>query len=297
MFTNVLSGLSATVRNYRMVLVIWAWHGALAAVAMAPALNWWRRAFDHAVEATTLLGGFNFAVLADLTKYDYVGGFGLLMSLMTGAVLLSILTSGFIVGGMLKVISGTGTARGVMHRFFGGGGYFFWRFFRLMLVGATAVAVVGAVLISALVAIETPLTENGSEVGSYVWLLFNLTALAIVCGLFLLALDYARIQVVIDDGRGMFRAYIRALGFVVRHAVTAYGMAIVILVAVGILSIGYLAYETTSPVASSWGAISLLFVFQQAIVLTRVGLRVSLIDAEFWYARRSDARVQDDDVR
>jgi hypothetical protein len=41
-----------------------------------------------------------------------------------------------------------------------------------------------------------------------------------------------------------------------------------------------------SPVASSWGAIALLFGVQQAITLTRVGLRVSLVDAEFRYALR-----------
>jgi len=285
MFTHLRNGLNATVRNYRLVLIVWAWHFALAAVAAAPALGWWRRAFDHAVEATTLLSRFNFAVLADLTKYDYVGAFGLLTSAMTGVALLSIVASGFIMGGMLKVISGAGASRGVMHRFFGGGGYFFWRFFRLMLVGATCVVVAGVVLTLALVAIEAPLVENGSETGSYVWLAFNLVILIFACGLFLLALDYARVQVVIDDTRGMIRAYFRALWFVVRHAVTTYGMAIVILIPVGVLMLGYIAYETVSPVASSWGAILILFVLQQMISFTRVGLRVSLVDAEFRYAR------------
>jgi hypothetical protein len=286
MFTNVLNGLSATVRNYRLVLLIWAWHVALAAVAVAPAVNWWRRAFDHAIEATTLLSRFNFAVLADLTKYDHAGAFGLLTSAMTSVALLSIIASGFIMGGMLKVISGTCTSRGVMHRFFGGGGYFFWRFFRLMLIGGTCAVVVGAVLTFTLVTIESPLTKNGSEAGSYLWLLLNLAVLATLCGLFLLALDYARIRVVIDDTRGMIRAYIRALVLVARHAATTYGMAIVILIPVGVLMLGYVAYETVSPVASSWGAILMLFVIQQAIAFARVGLRVSLVDAEFRYAQR-----------
>lgn len=286
MFDNVLNGLRATVRNYRLVLLICAWYAGLAAVAVAPALNWWRRAFDHATEATTLLRGFNFAVLADLTKYDYVGTFGLLNTAIAGMALLSIAASSFIMGGVLKVISGTGTSRGVMHRFFGGGGCFFWRFFRLLLAGGTCTVAVGAGLMFALVAIEGPLVENGSEVGSYLWLLFNLAVLAIACGLFLLALDYARIQVVIDDSRGMIRSYLRAVGFVVRHAVTVYGMAILILVPVGVLMLGYIGYEAVSPVASSWGAIALLFGIQQAIALTRVGLRVSLVDAEFKYALR-----------
>ncbi|MCX6545765.1 MAG: hypothetical protein NTV05_15295 [Acidobacteria bacterium] len=121
MLTDVLLGLRATVRDYRLVLLIWAGYAGLAAVAVAPALTWWRRAFDHATEASTLLRGFNFAVLGDLTKYDYVGAFGLLNSTIAGVALLAIAASSFMMGGMLNVISGTGTSRGLMHRFFGGG--------------------------------------------------------------------------------------------------------------------------------------------------------------------------------
>jgi hypothetical protein len=286
MLTDVLWGLRATVRDYRLVLLIWAGYAGLAAVAVAPALNWWRRAFDHSIEATTLLRGFNFAVLGDLTKYDYVGAFGLLNSTIAGVALLAIAASSFMMGGMLKVISGTDTSRGLMHRFFGGGGCFFWRFFRLLLVGGACAVIVVAGLMAALAAIESPFLENASEAGSYLWLLFNLPIVAIACGLFLLALDYARLQVVIDDSRGMARTYFRALLFVLRHPVTTYGMAILILILAAMLMLGYVAYETMSPVAASWGAIALLFGIQQAIALTRVGLRVSLVHAEFRYAVR-----------
>ena len=42
----------------------------------------------------------------------------------------------------------------------------------------------------------------------------------------------------------------------------------------------YLAYETNAPAAGSWGAIALLFLIQQAVVLGRVFLRVALVGAE-----------------
>jgi len=286
MFANVLNGVRETVRNYRMVLLIWAWYAMMAATAAAPALNWWRRAFDHSIEASTLLGGFNFAVLADLIKYDYVGAFGLLTSGLTGAMMLAVGASSFIMGGMLKVISGTGASRGLMHRCIVGAGYFFWRFFRLMLIGGTCTVAAGVVIMLALFAVESPLFANASEAATYAWLVFNLIVLAMSCGLFLLALDYARIQVVIDDARGMFRVYFRAPGFVARHAITAYGMAVLVVVAVAALMLGYVAYETVSPVASSWTLLILLFAMQQVILVLRVGLRVSLIDAEFRYAER-----------
>jgi hypothetical protein len=286
MLTNLVHGLTATVRNYRLVLIIWAWHLALAAVAALPALTWWRRALNHSVEAATLLRGFNFAALADVTKYDYVGAFGLLTMSMTGAALVSVVTSPFVMGGILNVLSNTDSRQSPMLRFFGGGGRFFWRFFRLMLIGGTCALVVGAVLMVTLAAVESPLVENGLEATGYLWLLFNLIVLAVACGLFLLALDYARIEVAVADSRGVTGAYFRSLGFVVRHAATVYGMATVVLVLVGTTVLGYLAYETLSPVASSWRAIVTLLVIQQTVFVTRVGLRVSLVDAEFRFAAR-----------
>jgi len=285
MFTNVLNGVKTAVGNWRVVLLIWAWYGALASVVVMPAVTWWRGAFNHAVEATTLLGGFNFAVLADLTKYDYVGALGLLTGAAAAAMVLSLVSSTFVMGGMIATISGAGDSRGVMHRFFGGAGRFFGRFLRLLLIGGTSACIAGVLLAVTLAAVESPFADSLSETGSYGLLVFNLAVLAIGCGLFLLALDYARIQVVIDDARGVFRVYVRALGFVVRHAVTTYGMAITIIGAAAALMLGYLAYETVSPVASTWASIALLVAIHQGVLVTRVGLRVSLVAAECRYAQ------------
>lgn len=286
MFTKVLNGVKTAVRNWRVVLLIWAWYGALAAVVVLPAATWWRGALNHAVDATTLLGGFNFAVLADLTKYDYVGAFGLLTGTAAAAMMLSLVSSSFIMGGMIATISGADASHGVMHRFFGGAGYFFGRFLRLLLIGGTGACVAGALLALTLAAVESPFSSNLSETGTYGLLVFNLAVLAIGCGLFLLALDYARIQVAIDDSRGVFRVYVRAVGFVVRHAVTTYGMAFTVIVAAAALMLGCLAYESVSPVASTWKLIAVLAAIHQGILVTRVGLRVSLVSAEFEYAER-----------
>jgi len=289
MFTTVLNGVNAAVGNWRVVLLIWAWYGALATVVVSPAVTWWRGAFDHAVEATTLLGGFNFAVLADLTKYDYVGAFGLLTGTAAVAMLLSLVSSSFIMGGMITIVSGADVPGGALHRFFGGAGRFFWRFVRLLLLGGAATCLAGTMLALTLGGVESAFAGSVSETGTYALLVFNLLVLAIGCGLFLLALDYARIQVVIDDAQSVFKVYVRALGFVIRHAVITYGMALAVLVAVAAAMLGYVAYESVSPVASTWKSIALLVVIQQGVLVTRVGLRVSLVAAEFRYAKRMTA--------
>ena len=72
-----------------------------------------------------------------------------------------------------------------------------------------------------------------------------------------------------------------------RHAVTTYALAITIIVAVAAMMLGYVAYESAAPVASTWKLIVLLVTIQQVVLVTRVGLRVSLVTAEFRYARRT----------
>ncbi|MEI6670008.1 MAG: hypothetical protein WCP29_17800 [Acidobacteriota bacterium] len=280
MFKMALDGLMSAVRNYRLVLVIWACQAGLACAAAVPALNWWRRAFDHSIEAAALLDGFNFGVLADLTKYDQAGAFGLLGSAMAGAVALAMVASPFVMGGTLSVLSGTHASRGALPRFFSGGGEFFWRFFRLMLLAGTCTVVVGGLMSAALAAVEAPLSQHGSEATLYLWAAVNLAWLAMTCGVFVLALDYARIQIAKGDTRGVFGAYMRAVGFVVRRALTTYPIALVFVVPSGALLLGYLAYETVSPVASGWGLMLALFAVQQVVVLLRIGLRVSLVAAE-----------------
>jgi len=130
------------------------------------------------------------------------------------------------------------------------------------------------------VGMTSPLTNSEWEPAGYLVGIGNILALVIVGALFLLALDYARIRVARDDSRSMFKAYFAALGFVLRHLPTTYGVAIPIVAMLAVLMVCYLAYETITPAASTWGAIATLFLIHQAVVLGRVFLRVSLVGAE-----------------
>ncbi len=287
MLTSIRDGLWAGLRHPKLVLLIWTWNLLLALCAALPAFGWWTRAFSRSPEASTLLQRFNFGVLADLTKYDEAGGFALLFGAVGGLMFLSLLASAFVMGGILEVLANDDDARPFLHRFFRGGGHFFWRFVRLLLIAGVCLVVVVATVSATVGALTAPMADSEWEPAGYLVGLGNLLVLAIVAAFFLLGLDYARIKVAALGSHGMLRAYFGALGFVARHLFATYAMALVMVVLMAALMLAYLGYETYRT-TDSWGAIALLLAVQQAVVLGRAGLRVALVGAErSFYARRT----------
>ena len=202
----------------------------------------------------------------------------MLTSGMLGAGVIALLASPFVMGGTLAVLGDKGRVHSFMARYFGGGGYFYGRFFRRMLIAGVSVVVVGGATTIILAAAAPVFGE--SEYGTYVGLLVDLVLVKAVCAAFFLALDYARIRVVQDDSRKMLRAYAAGLAFVLRHLLTTYAAALIVISGAGLLLVGYLAYETLAPVASTWGLIVALVAVQQLFAFVRTGLRVALIDTE-----------------
>jgi hypothetical protein len=283
MFAHLASGLRAALKHPKLVALLWGGYLLLALVPALPGLNWLRGAMDFSPAAGTALQRFDFGLAGELSNYDHSNVFGLLTMTLLGGVLVALLSSAFAMGGTLEVLGGEGEARPFMHRFFRGGGHFFWRFVRLTIIAAVCLVIVVGVVSVGVGAATTPLADSEWEPAGYLAGFARMIVAVLVGALFLLALDYARIRVARDGGRSMFKAYVRALGFVLRRLLTAYGIAIPIVVMLAALMVCYLAYETNAPAASTWGAIATLFLIQQAVVLGRVFLRVSLVGAERQY--------------
>lgn len=279
MFSSILKGLHGAWRQPKLVLLLWAWNLLLAAAVALPMWAWLRDALDLTVEGPALLGRFNMGAVADLVKYADPNPFDLLGAGARGAVLVALVASAFMNGGILEVLGASDDRRSFMHRFFRGGGHFFWRFVRLMIIAAVPCVLVTGVVAAAVTPAVQPLADSEWGYGVYVAGLLTLAAIGVSGGFFILALDYARIRVARDDSRGMFRAYLGALGFVMRHAFAAYGMAIVILVLVGVVLLLYVGHETVWT-TTGWGTLLLLVAVQQVVVLARTGLRVALVGAE-----------------
>ena len=280
MTAYITAGLRLAVRHLKAAWLLWAWYGLLALVPVVPAWTWWNGALGSSPEAASILKRFDIGVLLDVVAGKGINGIGLLTGAAAAAGVIAAVSSAFAFGGVLEVFGSDDDRRPFMHRFFRGGGHFFWRYFRLALIaGACALLAVG-VLAGPVARVLARFADTEWEPAGYLFGLGIALAVALVAGLFLLALDYARIRVARDDARGMLRAYVGGLRFVLRNVLTAYGVALSFVALLAALMLCYVAYETNAPAAGSWGAIALLFLIQQVVVFGRVFLRLALVGAE-----------------
>ena len=282
MMTRAIArGFSAVLGRPALVFTTWAWNLALAWLAALPAASWWAGGFDLHPSSDWLLDGFSMVPLVELSHYDRTFAPDLVQASMLGMVLIGLVTGPLVAGGVLEVLT-VGDGRPFLHRFFRGAGHFYGRFLRLTLVGGLAGVLVAGLVAAGLAVALQPLADSTWEPGWIVALAVQGIVIGLVALFFLLALDYARIQVALDDSRKMLRAWLAGLRFVMRRFGGVLAVALVFVAGVLALLGIYLAFASMGRFASS-GAILLLVVVQQAVVLVRAGLRVGWLDAEVGY--------------
>lgn len=280
MTASIKVGLREALQHPALVCLLFAWYALLALVPALPAWRWWSGALGASPEAATVLKRFDMGVFLDLTAGKGISGLGLLTGAAVAVGVVALLSSAFAFGGMLEVLGASDDRRPFMHRFFRGGGHFFWRYVRLAILAAAGLVLATGASSALMAAATAPLRESEWEPAGYLGSAASVAVFVVVAAFFLLALDYARIRVSRDDSRSMLRAYASGVGFVLRRLFAVYGIALVILVFELALLLGYVAYETNVPAAGSWAAIAVLFLVQQVVVLGRVFLRVALVGAE-----------------
>jgi hypothetical protein len=149
MTASIKAGLRAAVRHPKLVWLLWAWYGLLALVPALPAWTWWNGVLGSSPEAASVLKRFDLGVFLDLTAGKGIDGIGLLTGAAVAVALVAFVSSAFTCGGVLEVFGSDDDRRPFMHRFFRGGGHFFWRFVRLGIIafmsGAIVVGIVAAV--------------------------------------------------------------------------------------------------------------------------------------------------------
>jgi len=276
-FRSIAGGFRSALRRPGLVLLLWAWHTVLALVVTLPAWSRIRASSELLPETDVLLRGVQVGTLIELLQRE-AAVLPMLVATILGLVGVSVLSNAFLAAGTLEVLL-AGDDRRLLHRFFRGAGHFFSRSLALLAIASLSVMVVGGLSAAALSAALRPLGAGGSEVGGFVAGLVTLGVLALVAGVFLLALDYARVVLVIGDTPGAVRTWFRALRFVLVHPVATGGIGILFAILV-LTTLSLAAWLPLQLGATEWWAILSAVAVQQLLVLARVGVRVSQIAAQ-----------------
>jgi hypothetical protein len=283
-------GLKGAAKRPALTTLLWGINLALGLLAAIPAWTWWRDSFSYAPAADTLLSAFNFAAYGDIGHYNRAAVSALLTTSVVAMVVVAGVLGALVFGGMLEILRSS-DSRPFMHRFFRGAGHFFWRFLRLAIYTAIAAALATGLLAAALVPLLKPLDDSAWEPGWLVASAIRFVVIGAVLLIFLLALDYARIRVAVDDTRRAFRTWIASLGFVLRRVPATFGIVIVFAFLYAVLLAAYVGYCAVAPVDTRLWILMLVGV-QQVVMWLRVGVRVASVGAEIdFFEQRRPARA------
>jgi hypothetical protein len=195
-----------------------------------------------------------------------------------------LLVQTFLAGGVLSTLRGAigaWTVRGLLH----GAGFYFGRMFRVALLALFAAWIVFA--------LDGPLArwadararESVSESSAMAWLLGRHAVLLLALFFVNLVSGYAKAIVVLEERSSALLAGVSALAFCLRHFRRAFGHYL----AVALLGVACLAvWRTIDGAYTTTGYKTQLvtFVLLEALVLTRVSLRVLLMGGQLALYRR-----------
>jgi hypothetical protein len=280
-------GIAQSLRNVRLVLLVWGVFLTLAWVAALPAWRWFDGVLSLAPEGDRLLSGLNIALLKELTHYDRSPVMDIALGSASTFFIIALILNPFVAAGILGVLDSTPSPRvsgeragvkGVTRRFVGEGTRCYWPFARILLLVGILGAGVTMILTSGFEAASVAFDERGwPRVSMWIDNLM-LVMWLIVFGLSSLIVDVSRILMLRrDDGRAAAAVRL-ALSFVLRNAVSvvAIGCAFIVLLVAAIAIYNLIASGITP---LSWALIVSTILLQQLFALARTTLRVGLLAA------------------
>jgi hypothetical protein len=272
---SIGSGLRQAAGRPALATTLWLCNLLLAAIVAVPAWVAFGAPFNFSPESDQLLQGFNLRFLIEAFKYDRSSVLTLLSATTIAVALVALVGNALSAGGVLEILT-VRDGRRFLHRFWRGTGRFFGRFFRLLVMWLVTLVVLGALATMGTGVVSLVLSNSSSELARFLSNLLVPAVLLLVFGFCTLVLDYARVQMALDDSRSAFKAWFRALFFVVRHLPGTASIGIVFAaIALGLFAVS--VWYQTGARSDTGSLIALLFLVQQVTLWANSVLRVGAI--------------------
>ncbi len=278
-------------RTRTVVWILFLVNLGLAALASFPIYRDVLAFTGHSLMNQSLITGFSTDWLTDFS-INNPGTLERLARLMALMGLFSISANTVLAGGVVARFRSP-DERFSLGIFFRDTGRYAWRLLRLMVIGLVCYWIVFWVLNYRLRGFIDHRTRNSLHDRPVFWINLGVSILVLLgIGFVNLALDYARVKLVLEDGSSAIEAFLAALGFSLgrlRRAVTVY--ALPSLGGLALLGL-YVHHAPRASFVAHWGATSgasygeplglaLIFIGQQLIMFGRYWFRVATWASEW----------------
>jgi len=285
---SLRSGIATAGRHPRLTVIAWLSNALLAGVVALPSFAVFSSALGHSRESAQALEAFNLRVLWEVFHYDRSPVPGAIIALAAGLLVLWLVLSSFVAGGIFYTVSSGSSGEGAesleepgtrLAEFLAAGGGLFGRYLRLALITVLIAGFAQTLLGLASAPLLAALSNSPYEIGSIVAAALGAAQLVAIVGFLALVLDYARIDVSLSGRRSALRAWWMALRYVIRHPIATCSIGLVAATASTVVLAASLLLQASMP-ASTWLSIALLAAVQQLTMIARAAVRVAGIAAE-----------------
>lgn len=271
-------GIQTTIRNGRMLVLLWILHLLFSLLIVAPFHFLLDGRFSRSLLGERLFGGSEILWLGDLV-YRFQEIQPLLNGFMIGAAILFLLFLVFLNGGIIGRVA-AGGERATPGNFFGDCGRNFGRLFRVFLLSLLGYLIVFGIL-GRFISIPFRLWSKGAATQ---WTTLASSSLRLLVLLLLFSIvkmffDYVKVTLVMEDSRKTLRATLRNFRFLGRRFFKAWGLFLLVGVFFVAATFIYLAVAKGLP-KTGIGPF-LLFLWQQAYVFVRLGVAVLFFATEY----------------
>lgn len=274
------NGVREATSRYKMILLLWFFNFLFGFFIFYLIYNRLSEAFSQSTISEGMLSKVNYHFVFEFLAY-HGQALGTIRSAALALIGVYILVSIFLLGGILHSLVET-QKTSFLQRFFQGCGKFFWRFLRLS-VYSLVLWFAFVVFIFILSLVVSVLTGNGANEQLVFYLLLVEAAVALFSFFFInMIQDYARIRIVTEDSRYVFRSLFQSIGFIFNRMGGTLSLYY-LFVLTGLALIGvYWLLKSVLPFSSAV-AILIMFLVYQAFIISQGWVKIAFQAGQLSY--------------
>ncbi len=274
----LIAGFRSTNKSLRIVVLLYAFNLAIAAILAWGFRSVLTSALGDSMSLERLVKDFDYTVYSDFMFKDGGKIYALLGQLTWLLVFYGLVNT--LLGGGILVALRDGEEALSLRAFFGNCGYYFFRFFRLLLVFGIIGVFLGFIYTGVAGVVYSAVTSGAvSEVWPFTLAVILFVIFLLVVMVIAMMSDYAKIATVADDARGMLKTSWTGIKFVFRHflSTSLLQIGVILLTVLGVAL--YLFLEGWIGLAAPI-TVLVMFLVQQLSVGWKVYTRVVTFGSE-----------------